>query len=657
MLNKKRPLKLWLGTVAISFFMACSALAQPTADAADAKQLWQLLDYVAVDYDGAVSDGAIIDEGEYAEMLDFTENASKQIKALPSHASQQQIADTIDELRAAVERKADGQEIAQLAHHANNLLIAAYPFPVAPKTLPDLTRGQAAYAAQCAACHGATGGGDGVLAAGLDPEPIAFTDAERARSRSLMALYQAITQGVAGTAMTSFESLPEEERWALAFYVGTLSHDDAMRAHGKELWNGKGQTVKQYFPDLATLTTVTEAAAAESMQPATAQDARDIIAYLRANPSAVQLDKPAGLTLARTRLQESLSALRSGDKAQATKLALSAYLDGFEPIEPMVGARDKPLLIAVEQAMLNYRSAISRGTTEQAETAADRLHQLFSQVDAVMADAKADPTATFIGALTILLREGVEALLIVIGMIAFLKKIKRPDALRHVHLGWISAIVAGTLTWVAATHLVEISGASREVSEGVGSVLAAVILLTVGLWMHQKSSAGRWQEYLHGKLSAAMTRRSAWALFGLSFVAVYREIFETILFYSALAADGNNGALIAGFLAASALLVVIAWILLRTSARMPIGKFFSFTSILVAILAVVLAGKGISALQEAGWIGVHPLLMMPRVEWLGLYPTLETVAAQILVALVALVGFGLNWLTTSGSNPAGGTRV
>src|SRR5690606_35722125 len=219
-------------------------------------------------------------------------------------------------------------------------------------------------------------------------------------------------------------------------------------------------------------------------------------------------------------------------------------------------------------------------------------------------------------------------------------KADRPDALKAVHTGWVLALVAGALTWVAATYLVTISGASRELTEGLGSLLAAVVLLGVGLWMHQKSAAGRWQAYLHQKVSGAMRRSSAWGLFALAFIAVYREVFETVLFYSALATDGNGVALLAGFAVAVVLLALIAWILLRTSARMPIGKFFSLTSILVALLAIVLIGKGVSALQEAGWIDVLPVAA-PRIEILGVYPTLQTLAAQAVVLLVVAAGFSL----------------
>ncbi len=613
------------------------AHAQANEPNTGAKQLWQLIDYVAVDYGGAVQNGTVASESEYAEMLDFTDNAAKQAASLPTHAAKSGVLAAVADLRAAVMHKADAAEVKRLAHRANDILIAAYPIPVAPKALPNLARGASLYAAQCAACHGAAGHGDGTLAASLDPKPIAFSDAERAQSRSLMALYQVISQGVAGTSMASFAALPESDRWDLAFFIGGLSFGPATRAHGEQLWK-EDPALRAHFPDLAAVTTLTQEAIAAKTGM---EKARDLIAYIRSQPAQAETHNSSGLALSRARLAESLAALHAGDRAAATRLGLSAYLDGFEPIEPVVGARNKSLLAAVESGMLAYRSAVASGDVARADAVGKELTQLFTLVEAELGDAKADPMTTFVGALTILLREGVEALLIVIGIVAFLRKAQRKDVLPYVHTGWIGALVAGLLTWAAATYLVTISGASREVSEGVGSVFAALVLLSVGLWMHQKSSAGRWQEYLSEKLSAAMSRKTAWSLFALSFIAVYREVFETVLFYSALAADGNSGALLGGFIVAVVLLTIIGWALLRSSARMPIGKFFSFTSGFVAVLAVILIGKGFAALQEAGWIGVTPL-SFPRIDILGVLPTAETLGAQALVLAILLAGFGFN---------------
>jgi high-affinity iron transporter len=210
-----------------------------------------------------------------------------------------------------------------------------------------------------------------------------------------------------------------------------------------------------------------------------------------------------------------------------------------------------------------------------------------------------------------------------------------------VHYGWISALIAGVLTWWAATELITVSGATRELTEGFGSVLAALVLLFVGIWMHGKAQADEWQRYIKEKLGDAVAGGSAWFLFLLAFIAVYREIFETILFYVALAAEGNVGALVAGALSGALVLAGVAVAMLKFSQKLPISKFFAYSSALVAVLAVVLAGKGVAALQEAGLIGVTPV-NVPRISMLGLFPTREVVVAQVATFVVLMLGFAWN---------------
>ncbi|MBX9706829.1 MAG: FTR1 family iron permease, partial [Caulobacteraceae bacterium] len=309
-------------------------------------------------------------------------------------------------------------------------------------------------------------------------------------------------------------------------------------------------------------------------------------------------------------------------------------------VEPALGARDGALLRRVETAMTGLRAAIGRGApTEEVEAQVARLNALLDTAERALAPQEADNVASFAGAFTILLREGLEALLIVVAMIAFLRKAERPEALRYLHGGWIAALLAGGATWAAATFLISISGASRELTEGFGSLLAGAVLVSVGIWMHGKSHADAWQIYIRDKLSRALSGRSAWLLFLLAFVVVYREVFETILFYAAIWSQGGHVGMLAGALTAVAILAVVAWALLTYSKRLPIGQFFSLSSILMAVLSVVLVGKGVAALQEAGWIDVHPVAWIPRVEILGLYPTLEGLAVQVLTVVVLAVGF------------------
>jgi high-affinity iron transporter len=131
---------------------------------------------------------------------------------------------------------------------------------------------------------------------------------------------------------------------------------------------------------------------------------------------------------------------------------------------------------------------------------------------------------------------------------------------------------------------------------------------------------------------------------------VYREVFETVLFYAALWTEGNGWPLLAGLVAGLVILGAVAAVLLRSSARLPIGKFFAASSALVAVLAVVLAGKGVAALQEAGWLHTSPIAG-PRIDMLGLYPSMQTVLAQVVVLLVVFVAFVVNVRSASTSTP------
>ncbi|GAB3319579.1 FTR1 family protein [Luteimonas notoginsengisoli] len=612
---------------------------------ANPRQAWQMLDYIAVDYAGAIQHGRVVVPGEYAEMQEFANTVRTQLAALPAAPKQPALVAQADRLVAAVAAKAEPAQVAMLARGLADDVLASYPIGAVPAAPPEPARAAALYAQQCAVCHGPTGHGDGPAAAGLDPPPIAFTDAARAAQRTPFALYEVISQGVPGTGMASFAALPEDDRWALAFYVGSLAYSPQARTDGEALWR-KDAELRGRIPTLEALTRTSEVGLAASVD---AEQASAIIAYLRSRPQAVNesvADNPGPFALARQRLADSQRAYATGDAAQARSFALSAYLDGVEPVEPTLATRDAALMRDIETAMARFRTQIGQGTAPAEVSAqAVQITELFDRAETALQDTYTDTTTAFLGSFTILVREGLEALLIVIGMIAFLRKAERREVLPYVHAGWIGALLAGGITWMVATYLVGISGANREVTEGVSALFAAVVLLSVGIWMHQKSLAGRWQQYLHAKMSAALTRRSAIFLFLLAFVAVYREVFETILFYIAMWSEQASSAIIAGLVAGSVVLAAVAYWMLRMSKRLPIGRFFSISSILIAVLAVILVGKGVAALQEAGWVS-QVLVTAPRIEWLGVYPSWQSLLAQLTVAIAAAIGFFVNTRTS-----------
>ncbi len=619
-------------------FLSIAVAMPASAGTHDAVQTtWRLLDYIAVDYTEAVSGGEVTNELEYAEMQEFSASVAERMAALPANAHRAQLVAEAEALVESISTKVEPAVVARDARRLASELIAAFPVPLAPDAVPDLARGAALYAQSCASCHGVSGDGDGPAAEGLDPPPIAFDDVVRARERSAFALYQVIGQGLEGTAMPGFSDLGAEDRWSLAYYSGSIAFEDVER--GRRIWNDDPE-IRARIPDLAALSGLTPATLGEAIST---ERADAVMAYLRAHPEAMASDTTGSLALARKRLQQSLAAYEAGNEAEARELALSAYLDGFEPLEAVLSTRDADLLASVETGMAELRAAIGRGDPLAAVAQrVNALDVLFYRAETVLAPDNASEASAFAGAFAILLREGLEALLIVIAMIAFLRKAERTEVLPFVHGGWLSALGAGALTWVAATYLIGVSGAGRELVEGFGSLFAALVLLSVGIWMHGKSQAGEWQRYIRKTMQHALSRRSAWFLFGLAFLVVYREVFETILFFAALWSQGHTDAILAGAAAAIVLLALIAWAMLRYSRRLPIGTFFAYSSVLIGILAVVLAGKGISGLQEAGLLGITPLPNLPRMPILGIAPALEPVAAQILTLALIALGYWRN---------------
>lgn len=625
----------------ISSFLFClglsfSSLLWAAANPADVvPQAWQMLDYLGVDYGEAVANGEIIDDGEYSEMLDFSSQVHNYILSLPETEQKAQLEMDASMLKALVNSKASHAEVKKQAQRLADDLLLAYPIPTAPEVAPDLSLGAVLYQEHCASCHGVSGDADGVLAEGLDPEPIAFTDLERANQRSALSLYQTISQGVEGTSMAAYDQLSKSERWALAYYVGTLAYLDKVEA-GAKLWDNSDLARAQ----VSNLQELSHLRADQLDSVLGDEAAEQLVGYLRSYPA--ELDEAAtGLALARGRLQASFNAYKNGDVKGAISLALSSYLDGVEPVEPALNAKDSSLRQAIELNMGVYRTGLSKGMdVEELEPQVAKLQELLSKAEEITGNSY-DASTVFIGAFTILVREGLEALLIVIAILTFLTKANRREAVPYVHAGWLSALVAGALTWLVARYFIDISGASRELTEGISALFAAVMLLGVGLWMHQKSVGNRWQAYLKDKIDQALSKRSIWFLFILAFISVYREVFETILFYAALWTEGLGHWLIAGMLSAVVVLAAVAWGLLKTSRQLPISTFFSASSALIAVLAVVLTGKGISALQEAGWVHVS-LAPVPTIDLLGVYSTWETLIAQLIMLAVLLMGYFYN---------------
>lgn len=207
-------------------------LAASAPDPQDVQTAWRLLDYIGVDYGGAVVQGRVKSASEYAEMSEFAGSVAARLQALPETPERKALLRGAAKLQAMIARKETPEQVAQVAHGLAADLLRAYPVPLAPDKAPNLASGTALFKQSCSACHGMTGNGHGPDAAKLSSPPIAFTDAARARQRSVFALYQAITQGIDGTAMKGFADLQSDQRWAVAFRAGSFAFSDAQAREG-----------------------------------------------------------------------------------------------------------------------------------------------------------------------------------------------------------------------------------------------------------------------------------------------------------------------------------------------------------------------------------------------------------------------------------------
>lgn len=257
----------------------------------------------------------------------------------------------------------------------------------------------------------------------------------------------------------------------------------------------------------------------------------------------------------------------------------------------------------------------------------------------------ASPSSLFVDALLIILREGFEALLILTALAAYLEKIGQHEKRRLLYAGGGAAVAASLALALVADRVVPIGGAARETLEGTTMLLAAAVLFTASYWLISKSEARRWQRFVRTRLEGALGTGQARSLVVLAFLVVFREGFETVLFYEALAGRAAGAplalsAVASGFGVGVLGLVAIGVALFRYGIRIPIRPFFAVTGVLLYLLAFKFAGAGVRELQEAGFISVTPVPLpdLPVLrDWFAVYPFAEPLAAQALLvgALVA----------------------
>jgi len=616
--------------------LAAIPSAQDTVETA-ARRIAASTALAAQEYGVGVVGGRVVAPAEVEEAALFLEEAKRTAGSLPAPTAAYATEQLAGLLRL-VRRVAPPDTVRQAADDFARALSARLGIVLSevPGVHPSLRNGAAVYQRECASCHGALGRGDGEAAAEFDPAPADLRDAVALADRTPLDFYRRVTVGVAGTAMPSFESrLSPEDRWAVALYASTLRLPSAAGEVPPLLWPFE-TTARMSDADLR------RALAAEAGGDSSLARVAAVRTFLP--PDDPFAKTVATLALVRAQIDSAQALALDGASSAAGATALQAYLS-FEALEATLRSRNAELAGRVEGAFAAYRAGAGSSTPPlELGALKGRLVAALDDAQAAMGD-RMGTAELFIQSLIILVREGIEAILIIGAITAFLVKTGSGHRRRDVYWGVGAAIAASLLTAVVIQSIFEVTAARQELLEGVTMLVATAVLFYVSYWLLSKMEVARWTRFLRGKVQDAVVGASVFALPTVAFLAVYREGFETVLFYKALVVAGGSTAaalpVAIGIAVGSVLLVGIYVLINRFGVKLPLRPFFGITGAFLYYMAFVFAGKGIAELQGAGVIGSSYLSWVPSVPALGIYPTIQGVTAQ--GVLLLLFGLGLVW--------------
>lgn len=633
-------------TVVLTFSLSAFAEISSESNDKSPRFIIHLLDYLAHDYGGAVANGKVVSPSEYEEQKEFVQKVTEIAALLPEVKNDKAVSDKIKKLKTMIESKADAKDVGLMARDIQKDLIVVAKVALAPESWPSLTNGKKLFQANCMACHGAEGRGDGPAGQGLTPKPANFHNAERMSEISAFHCYNTIRLGVPGTGMASWSQFTDKEVWDLSFFLMSIRHEQELKTAGIE--NAKSYADKITLEEAATMSDSELQQKINSKESKSENDKNLAVAVLRTKDN-----NPTGgdyIGKAKDLLNDSLAAFKMNTPAareEAKTFALRSYLEGIEPVEPMIKANNPALVVTIETEMGKVRQLIAdpKASVDMLAAQIKVTQSVFEEVESTIQSKELSFGVAFSGAFAIILREGFEAVLIILTLLSVIKAFGNRRAALWVHAGWSSALGLGFITWFASGFLMKMSGASREVLEAVTSTVAVMILLYFGFWLHRQTEISRWKKFIHEKVQGAIDNKNLWALASISFISVFREAFETVLFIRALwfqtNVDGKN-AIGLGLVCALGLIFAFSFITLKYSKKIPVRELFKVSSFLTSILAFILAGKAVHSLQEAGILNATSMPWNLRFDTIGLFPTWQTITAQIATLILVFVLISFN---------------
>lgn len=368
----------------------------------------------------------------------------------------------------------------------------------------------------------------------------------------------------------------------------------------------------------------------------------------RAGDSEQYKDVRLKIARAAVIVDQAVAAAAHGDREQSYRLARDAYLNHFELAEVPLRLRDPNLVLDLEFEFASLRNGIrDGGSLAEVRASALAVKEGLQEVDRTLAEkGLAAPLIAFVFSFTILFREGVEAVLIIAILLGALEAGRAAGYRRPLAIGVLAAVVASIVTWALAAVVIDVAPLQRELMEAITALVSVAILFSISFWLVARLERRHWMEFMRARVSSAIGAGTGLAFAALGFTAVYREGFETALFYQALLlfAQGLELWVIAGMVAAAAALGVVAYAILKLGKRLPVKPMLMSAIGVLLLLSVAFVGNGVRSLQVGDWIGVTPIesgwarLPIYVAELTGIHPTREGITAQAALLAIYLVG-------------------
>ena len=345
------------------------------------------------------------------------------------------------------------------------------------------------------------------------------------------------------------------------------------------------------------------------------------------------------------RIQQAIVLYQQGDAKKAMLSVQNTYFDVFENsgMENKIGSRDSNFKAELEGYFTRLVSLMKAGQGDKLQDQAVGLSQNLAKAVEMLQGGEQSDWSMFLYSLLIILREGLEALLIVAAIVAYMVKNNHHDKLPVIRQSVYVALAASVVTAFIFQLIFENSGQNRELLEGFTMIIAVFMLFSMSYWLLSKVEAQNWKRYLEGKLSTALTAGSLFGLWVTSFLAIYREGAETVLFYYALIGDAKSAVslayLLAGFVSGAILLAICYFIMRYSVVKLPLKPFFMFTGSFMYMMAFVFAGKSVLELIEGKLFEPTLVASVPEISWLGVYPYVETLVPQAILILAAIFAF------------------